>query len=112
MLSKGPPTANAMCKHSAFKTSLKGPLKETVMCKNSAFKRAPYRNCNVQVLCFHRGPQQQLQFEGNLLSKGPQQPLKCVSRPTLHLNFIEGALKKLQCVSTLLAKGSPTAIIM
>jgi len=36
-----------------------------------AFKGSPYRNCNVQVLCFQRGPQQQLQFEGNLLSKGP-----------------------------------------
>ena len=39
--------------------------------KYSAFKGAPYRNCTVQVLCFERGPQQQLQFEGTLLSKGP-----------------------------------------
>jgi len=34
------------------------------------FQRAPYRNCTVQVLCFERAPQQQLQFEGTLLSKG------------------------------------------
>jgi len=33
--------------------------------------------------------------------------LKCVR--TLLLNFIEGASKKLQCVSTLHAKGPPTA---
>ena len=78
LFSKGPSTAKEMCKHSAFKTSLKGPLKETVIGKYSAFKGAPYGNCNVQVICFHRAPQQQLQFEGDLLSKGPQQSLKCV----------------------------------
>ena len=44
-----------------------------------------------------------MQFEGNLLSKGPQQPLKRVS--TLLLNFIEGAPEtKLQCVCGLLSK--------
>ena len=44
LLSKGPPSATEMCKHSAFTSLLKGPLKETVMCKYSTFKRAPYRN--------------------------------------------------------------------
>jgi len=34
------------------------------------FKGPLYRNYNVQVLRFQRGPQQQLQFKGNLLSKG------------------------------------------
>jgi len=62
------------------------------MCKYSAFKASPYRNCNMQVVCFQ---------------KGSEQPLKCVSIPLV--NFIEGALKKLQCVSTLIAKGPPTA---
>ena len=95
LLSKEPPTATEMCKHSAFKTSLKGPLIETVMCKCSAFKGLPTEtvmcryfaltgalnnNSNLKVICFQRGP---------------QQPLKCVSRSTLLLNFIEGALKKL-----------------
>jgi len=32
---------------------------------------APCRNCTVQVLCFESGSQQQLQFEGTLLSKRP-----------------------------------------
>jgi len=30
-----------------------------------------YKADHKQVLCFQRGPQQQLQFEGNLFSKGP-----------------------------------------
>jgi len=38
---------------------LKGTIKET----------------NVQVLCFQRGPQEQLQCVSNLLSQGPQQQL-------------------------------------
>jgi len=51
-----------------------------------------YKTDHKQVLCFQRGPQQQLQFEGNLLLKGPQQQLKCVC--TLLLKFIEWASKR------------------
>jgi len=39
LLSKGPPTVTAMC------------------IGYSVFKEAPNSNCNVQVLCFQRGPQ-------------------------------------------------------
>ena len=39
--------------------------------KYSTFKGAPYKNCNVQVVCFQKGPQQQLQLDCNLLSEGP-----------------------------------------
>jgi len=46
----------------------------------------------MQVLSFQRGPQEHLQFEGDLLAKKPQQPLKYVS--TLLLNFIEGPPKR------------------
>jgi len=53
-----------------------GPLTETVMYRYFTFK----------------GTQQELQFEGNLLSKGPQQPLKYVS--TTLSNFIEGASER------------------
>ena len=48
-----------------------------IISKYSAFKGPRYRNYNVQVLCFQRGPQQQL---------------KCAC--TLLLNFIEGAPKR------------------
>jgi len=46
----------------------------------------------MQALFFQRGPQEQLQFEGDLLAKRLQQTLKCVS--TLLLSFIEGAPKR------------------
>jgi len=42
-----------------------------IISRYSAFKGPRFRNCSAQVLCFLRGPQEQLQFEGNLLSKGP-----------------------------------------
>ena len=71
----------------------------------STFKGPPYRNCNMQVLCFQRG--QQLQFEGNLLSKGPQMPLKCVS--TLLLNFIEGAPERNCSVQVLCFQRGPNS---
>jgi len=41
-----------------------------IITKYSAFNGPPYRNCNVQLLSFQKGPLYQLQFEGNLFSKG------------------------------------------
>jgi len=55
-------------------------------------KGAPYRNCTVQVLCFERGPQQQLKFEGTLLSKGPPTATEMCKYSAFKL--IEGAPKR------------------
>jgi len=64
-----------------YKADHKGPPTETVMCRKWFI--VSYDSVN-KVFCFQKnGP---LQFEGKLLSKGPQQPLKCLS--TLLSNVI------------------------
>ena len=69
--------------HKFFLFLVKNLLFTHIMCYKTDHKQvlyfqgAPFRNCNVQVLCFQRGP---------------QKPLKCVS--TLLLNFIERAPKR------------------
>jgi len=55
-------------------------------------KRAPYRNCDVQVLCFQWAPNRNCNLKVICCQMGPQQLLNCVS--TLLLNFIEGAPKR------------------
>jgi len=42
-----------------------------VICKYLAFKGATTNNCNVQVLCFQRGPDINIKCVSTLLSKGP-----------------------------------------
>ena len=71
----GAPLRCCVCKFSLFLTK-KLLFTHIMYCKAiiskySPFNGAPYRNCNVQVLRFQKGPQQQLQFEGNLLTKRP-----------------------------------------
>jgi len=61
-----------------------------VISNYSASKGPPFRNCNVQVFCFQRGP---------------QTPLKCVS--TLLSNFIAGPLKETVVCKYFAFEGTP-----
>jgi len=56
------------------------------MRKYLAFKGPPNSNCNVQVLCFLRGPNN-FKCESIILSKGPHHHLQRANKEKLQTNF-------------------------
>jgi len=71
---KGLPIAFIICMYFAFKR-VPNSMCDMVICKCSASKGATNSNCNMQVLCFQKSPQQQVQSVSRLLcfQKAPQQ---------------------------------------
>jgi len=106
LLSKGPPTATEMCKYSAFKLHWKG-LEETVMCKHSTCKGSPNSNYNVKFHAFKEAPTAVVMCK-YLTFKGAPNNNCNVSVPC----FQRGPQQQLQCLCTLLSKGSPRATVI
>jgi len=76
--------------------------------KHSVFKGPPYRNCNVQVLYFQRGPQQQLQIEGNLFSNAaPRATEMC--KYTCFQTSLKESLKETAMCKFSVYKGEPNS---
>ena len=92
----GPPwgVTRVNCTYFRWKTyySLIYCTTKQIISEYSTFKGAPYRNCNVQVLCSEKDPISNGNSKVICIQRGFQQPLKCVR--TLLLNFIEGPPKE------------------